>query len=109
MTLQHTHWEQAWEAAADTRVSESRITSFCLFAQVSLSSKEHSFFFNLRELVLYNHDPSSPLKHAPPVTTQMSRYRAASSLASHEFAGMELHPNPLTLGVQPFPLWFRVL
>lgn len=53
--------------------------------------------------------PPSPFKHAPPVTTQISRYRAASSLASHEFAGMELHPNPLTLGIQPFPLWFRVL
>lgn len=53
--------------------------------------------------------PPSPFKHAPPVTTQISRYRAASSLASHEFAGMELHPNPLTLRIQPFPLWFRVL
>ncbi|GIY19842.1 hypothetical protein CEXT_63261 [Caerostris extrusa] len=35
-------------------------------------------------------------KHAPPVTTQISRYRAPSSLASHELQEPGLHPNPLT-------------
>lgn len=36
--------------------------------------------------------PPSLFKHAPPVTTQISRYRAASSLASRKFAGMGAPP-----------------